>query len=536
MNLRRFLTAAAGIPWRCCLPRLVSLPARGIRPRGAARAARRRRPGRRARQRRRHPPERPRRSPKRTSAAGPADAAGGEARIPDHLRGRHDAGRARRPRPRRCGDSDDFKRKLASRATKLLMEQLLQAEAKAAVTEAAMRKVYDEAIRQMSKEPEVRARHILVETEDEAKAVLAELKKGADFAELAKTKSKDPGSAEGGDLGYFTKDQMVPEFSEVAFKLDKGAAVRSGEVAVRLARHQGRGQARRASRRNSTRSRTSSRTYVVRKSQTELITKLRADGQDRAARRRRPRRLRPPRPRAAGRAEEVDIDLAGPSELKPGSVTSASLAPVRPLPWPWIGLVPAGMPDGMTAMSPPSPRSHRSMSPICRRSPACGSRPAPPASSIRAAPTCCSRCSTRAPRGGRAHPLEMPLGAGRVVPRQTQGRQGAGAGGQFRQRQRVHRQDRPRGGGVHREARQPGRGLQAGRSVPRLDRRDRRAVAAQRVRRRDGAAGRGRRARPLPRCRQGDHDHRHVSQGRDRARRSSATPRSRSTASPRAPA
>ena len=103
------------------------------------------------------------------------------------------------------------------------MEQLLQTEAKAAVTDAAMRKVYDDAIGQMKKEPEVHARHILVETEDEAKAVLAELKKGADFAELAKTKSKDPGSADGGDLGYFTKDQMVPEFSDVAFKLDKGA-------------------------------------------------------------------------------------------------------------------------------------------------------------------------------------------------------------------------------------------------------------------------------------------------------------------------
>ena len=70
----------------------------------------------------------------------------------------------------------------------------------------------------------MRARHILVETEDEAKAVLAELKKGADFAELAKKKSKDPARSDGGDLGYFTKDQMVPEFAEVAFKLDKGAS------------------------------------------------------------------------------------------------------------------------------------------------------------------------------------------------------------------------------------------------------------------------------------------------------------------------
>ena len=49
-----------------------------------------------------------------------------------------------------------------------------------------------------------------------------ELKNGADFATLAKEKSKDPGGADGGDLGYFTKDQMVPEFAAVAFKLDKG--------------------------------------------------------------------------------------------------------------------------------------------------------------------------------------------------------------------------------------------------------------------------------------------------------------------------
>ena len=84
-------------------------------------------------------------------------------------------------------------------------------------------KVYDDAVKQMGNEQEVRARHILVPTEDEAKAILAEIKKGTDFAELAKQKSKDPGAAaEGGDLGYFTKEQMVPEFAEAAFKLDKG--------------------------------------------------------------------------------------------------------------------------------------------------------------------------------------------------------------------------------------------------------------------------------------------------------------------------
>jgi len=120
-------------------------------------------------------------------------------------------------------DDADFKRRLAYLRNKLLMETMLHAEAKSAVTEAAMHQVYDEASKQMAGEKEVHARHILVETEDEAKAVLAELKKGTDFAELARLKSKDPGAAsEGGDLGYFTKDQMVPEFAEAAFKLDKG--------------------------------------------------------------------------------------------------------------------------------------------------------------------------------------------------------------------------------------------------------------------------------------------------------------------------
>jgi peptidyl-prolyl cis-trans isomerase C len=103
------------------------------------------------------------------------------------------------------------------------MEALLQDAGKAAMTDDAMHKVYDEAIKQSSpNEQEVHARHILVPTEGEAKDIEAQLKSGADFATLAKEKSKDPGAAEGGDLGYFTKEQMVPEFAEAAFKLDKG--------------------------------------------------------------------------------------------------------------------------------------------------------------------------------------------------------------------------------------------------------------------------------------------------------------------------
>src|ERR1043165_4813398 len=178
---------------------------------------------------------------------------------------------------KKMGDTDDFKKKLAYARTKLLMEQLLQSEAKAAVTEAALHKVYDEAIGQMKKETEVRARHILVETEDEAKAVVAELKKGADFAELAKAKSKDPGSADGGDLGYFTKDQMVPEFSEVAFKLEKGQL--SDPVKSQFGWHVIKVEDKRERQPPEfDKVKDQLEIFLVRKSQSELITKLRAEG------------------------------------------------------------------------------------------------------------------------------------------------------------------------------------------------------------------------------------------------------------------
>jgi peptidyl-prolyl cis-trans isomerase C len=122
----------------------------------------------------------------------------------------------------KLGDSPDVKRQIMFEHNKVLMESLLKSAAKSAQTEPEMHKVYDEAVKEMGAEQEVHARHILVDTEEEAKAIEAELKAGADFAEEAKKKSRDPGAANGGDLGYFTKDQMVPEFSEVAFKLDKG--------------------------------------------------------------------------------------------------------------------------------------------------------------------------------------------------------------------------------------------------------------------------------------------------------------------------
>jgi peptidyl-prolyl cis-trans isomerase C len=136
---------------------------------------------------------------------------------------------------KRLQDDPDFKKRAEFVRNKVLMEALLQSEAKKAITDEALHAVYDDAVKQMSNEEEVHARHILFrvadwkdekaakEAEDKAKAVIERLKKGEDFTKLANELTEDPsGRKDGGDLGYFTKDQMVPEFAEVAFKLDKG--------------------------------------------------------------------------------------------------------------------------------------------------------------------------------------------------------------------------------------------------------------------------------------------------------------------------
>jgi peptidyl-prolyl cis-trans isomerase C len=178
---------------------------------------------------------------------------------------------------KKLGDTDEFKRKLALARTKLLMEALLQNEAKSAVTEDAMKKVYADAIKDIGNEQEVSARHILVESEDEAKTIAADLKKGGDFAAVAKDKSKDPGSKDsGGDLGFFTKDQMVPEFAEAAFKLDKGQV--SDPVKSQFGWHVIRVDDKRSKQPPAFEQvKDQIENFVQRKAQADLIQKLRAD-------------------------------------------------------------------------------------------------------------------------------------------------------------------------------------------------------------------------------------------------------------------
>lgn len=102
-----------------------------------------------------------------------------------------------------------------------LRDAYFDASIRNAVSEEAAKKIYDEKIGSVKPEQEVHARHILVATEAEAKEVAERLKKGEDFATVAKEKSKDT-NAEGGDLGFFARGQMLKPFEDAAFALDVG--------------------------------------------------------------------------------------------------------------------------------------------------------------------------------------------------------------------------------------------------------------------------------------------------------------------------
>jgi peptidyl-prolyl cis-trans isomerase C len=120
-------------------------------------------------------------------------------------------------------DRDPAVLRQVARATESALENaLMSRDIGPTISEDAIRARYDRDIAGKPGEAEVHARHILVATEADAVKVLAELKAGGDFATIAKARSSDPGAANGGDLGFFKKGDMVPEFAEVAFALKPG--------------------------------------------------------------------------------------------------------------------------------------------------------------------------------------------------------------------------------------------------------------------------------------------------------------------------
>jgi len=180
---------------------------------------------------------------------------------------------ARKAAAEKMGESPDAARRLAYYRDKVMMETLLGKVAKDGATDAAMKQVYDDAAAKQTSEEEISARHILVPTEDEAKAAFKRVKGGENFAKVADEVSKDPGS-KGGDLGWFTKDRMVPEFGDAAYKLKKGEI--SDPVKSQFGWHVIKLEDRRRKPFPSFEEvKTQVAQYVAQKSQSELIMKLR---------------------------------------------------------------------------------------------------------------------------------------------------------------------------------------------------------------------------------------------------------------------
>jgi peptidyl-prolyl cis-trans isomerase C len=126
-------------------------------------------------------------------------------------------------RKRGLDAAEDYKTQLElARQTILIRQLFADFQKKNPVTDAEIKAEYDK-FAAANGGKEYRARHILVEKEDEAKALIADIKKGAKFEDLAKKVSKDPGSgANGGDLDWSAAGSYVPEFSDAMVKLSKG--------------------------------------------------------------------------------------------------------------------------------------------------------------------------------------------------------------------------------------------------------------------------------------------------------------------------
>ncbi len=117
----------------------------------------------------------------------------------------------------------ELKRRLVLLRSRALHNEYFLKNIQPSVSDEMVKARFDTEIAKMTPEKQVKARHILVKTADEANAIIKELEGGADFAELAKTKSTGPSGPKGGDLGVFGKGQMVPAFEAAAFALETGA-------------------------------------------------------------------------------------------------------------------------------------------------------------------------------------------------------------------------------------------------------------------------------------------------------------------------
>ena len=120
-------------------------------------------------------------------------------------------------------DDPEVQRRMADIRLDIMREVYLEQQVAERISDDMVQERYDAYVEANPPKPQVHARHILVEEEAKARELIVELDGGADFAELAKEHSKGPSGAQGGELSYFSKEQMVPAFAEAAFSLDKGS-------------------------------------------------------------------------------------------------------------------------------------------------------------------------------------------------------------------------------------------------------------------------------------------------------------------------
>ncbi|MGE0629326.1 MAG: peptidylprolyl isomerase, partial [Hyphomicrobiaceae bacterium] len=121
------------------------------------------------------------------------------------------------------GVGANFDQRLGYWRRKALRDAFFNSRIKALVTDAEARRSFDSQVAGSVGQVQVKVRHILVDSEDKAKEVVEKIAHGAEFSDMARQYSKDPGSRDnGGNLGYFGRGQMVPQFEEAAFKLAPG--------------------------------------------------------------------------------------------------------------------------------------------------------------------------------------------------------------------------------------------------------------------------------------------------------------------------
>lgn len=119
-------------------------------------------------------------------------------------------------------NTPDVRSRMRWLENRALRDAFVDAKVMKAISDEDLKARYDQVIAQQPSELEFHARHILVKTENEAKAIITGLDGGADFVEQAKAKSTGPSGPRGGDLGFFGKGQMVPQFEKAAFALKAG--------------------------------------------------------------------------------------------------------------------------------------------------------------------------------------------------------------------------------------------------------------------------------------------------------------------------